>query len=182
MCQQAGTSLFKVAIVKVLSIICMSVKRIGGEDAWCGSTNWLHEYQLLEVEDHPLFADSYLLGDKENIKRYAKKRHLNPCTFEDLYFMHQISHGSKAVSRKTLERVWEERWQKYMPIRNVGQGKRCKKCAECSEGRKSALTAEDQLYWREIMKQHIEEIRADRNYSARFSPHTKQIWILGCCH
>ena len=169
-------------IVEAVLIILVSVMRIGGEGDLCEPCADLHEYQLLELEDHPLFADSLLLGNKDDIKRYAKKRHLNPCTFEDLYFMHSVANGNDAVSRSVLLKVWEERWQMYLPIRNVGQGKRCKKCAECSEGRRTAWMPDDLLYWQEMLKQHIDEIRADRNYSARLPPHTKQIWILGWCH
>ena len=42
------------------------------------------------------------------------------------------------VSKSTLLRCYQERWQKYLAFRDVGQGKRCSTCATLDQERTNA--------------------------------------------
>ena len=71
------------------------------------------------------------------------------------------------VSKSTLSRVWTKRWKKFLPFRNVGQGKRCKVCAKIDEERRQATTIEERAAVRQEKKNHIDAIMADRAVSGR---------------
>ena len=99
--------------------------------------------------------------------RYAPKRHLTPQKFEDLCFLHEMEEGDRAVSRSTLRRCWDARWQHFLVIRNVGQGKRCRVCAIGSEQRAQATTIDEMAALTARIQQHIDVVMADRNHSTR---------------
>ena len=119
--------------------------------------------ECLEDSEHPLFIMHYCLGPEQ--KRYVPKRYLNPGTFEDLWMMHQGTGGG--VGRSTLYRVWKERWARFLPFRNVGQGKRCKVCARISEERVRATTLQEKADIIDEKSAHVQEVMADRNVSSR---------------
>ena len=81
------------------------------------------EYELLTLSDHPLLALNVCLAREDG--RYAPKRFLNPGVFEDLVQLHSACAPEDRVSKSTLRRVWQTRWEKLMPFRSWGQGKRC---------------------------------------------------------
>ena len=71
------------------------------------------------------------------------------------------------VSKSTLHRVWRTRWRKFLPVRNVGQGKRCKVCAKIDEERRQATMIEERAAVRQERKNHIDAIMSDRAVSGR---------------
>ena len=71
------------------------------------------------------------------------------------------------VSKSALYRAWKQRWKKFLAFRNVGQGKRCKVCAQNDEERLQAATAEERAAVTQEKKNHIKSIMADRTVSVR---------------
>lgn len=128
----------------------------------------LDDWHVVEA-DHPLSELSLLIPDPSNpcrSNRWAPVKHLNPQKFEDIFVLHQLQCGDASVSLATLRRCWNDRWSTHLKIRDVGQGKRCKICAELSEARQCA--GPDTLDG--ILEQyrfHIDSVMADRNHSVR---------------
>ena len=80
--------------------------------------------------------------------------------------MAETSEGER-VSKSTLYTTWNSQWKKYMPFRNIGQGKRCRVCAQLDEARANATTRVEK---HELVKEkmvHISEIKADRSINVR---------------
>ena len=128
------------------------------------------ETVIVTSPDHPLWENSALIPDPSNpeiSQRRVPVKHMNPQRFEDIVLLHEIQCGADAVSPSTLRRCWHDRWCSYLPIRNIGQGKRCKICAELSEERVQATTPEEQALVRERAQFHIDSVMADRNHSVR---------------
>ena len=126
------------------------------------------EHQLVDVPSHPLWNLSIAIPMQDaSEKRYAPKRYLNPGCFEDLFSMHQASQGDSAVSKSTLNACWNQRWKRFLDFRNIGQGKRCRKCAKLDEERLQAVTADEKHQLAMAKQAHIEEVKADRQVSTR---------------
>ena len=112
----------------------------------------------------------FVLGtgeDPTKAKKYARKKHIDFCTFEDIVAMHKSELGINAVSRPTLKRCWETRWSSVIVIKNIGQGKKCRKCAIIEERRRKAVDQEDKARLSEELRLHHDENKADRNYTVR---------------
>ncbi len=71
------------------------------------------------------------------------------------------------VSMSTVLRVWHERWEKILPFRHVGQGKRCRICARLDEERVQAVTLDARAAILERTSYHIKEVCKDREMSIR---------------
>ena len=128
------------------------------------------EFDLVEMDNHPLWSLGVLVPDPhapEKTLRYVRKKHINHCSFEDIYQTHCAEMGATAVSRSTLRRCWQERWMKFIKVKNIGQGKRCRKCAILAMRRKNTTDPVEQAKIAEELKLHHDENRADRNTSGR---------------
>ena len=130
----------------------------------------MDEMELVTSPDHPLWTNAALIPDPSNpmhSHRHAPVKHLNPQRFEDIFLLHELQCGPGAVSICTLRRCWDERWSKFLKIRDIGQGKRCKICAELAEERVQAADPAAQAVVRDKTKFHIDSVMADRNHSVR---------------
>ena len=120
------------------------------------------EYELVDNPSHPLWDKSLLLGDQ----RYAPKKYLTPGTFEDLWMLYCNQPDRDKVSKSTLHKAWWN-WRRFMPFRNIGQGKRCKLCAVLSEERAQATSEEERQEVARKKGLHVEEVKADRAVNVR---------------
>ncbi len=132
----------------------------------------LGEFDIIEINNHPLWMHSLLVPDPKDPQatlRYARKKHIQRMTFEDILHWHQAEVGAnQAVSRSTLKRCWDERWSKFLLLKDHwGQGKRCRMCANIAEKRRTSVSAEDRAELAEMLTLHHDEIKADRNSSVR---------------
>ena len=120
--------------------------------------------------DHPLWENSALIPDPANpmvSHRRVPVKHLNPQKFEDIFLLHELQCGADAVSYATLRRCWNDRWSQFLKIRDIGQGKRCRECAELSEERSQATTPDAIAAVREKTQFHIDSVMADRSHAVR---------------
>jgi hypothetical protein len=121
-------------------------------------------YERIDDADHPLWALRIFVV----AEHYAPKRYLNPGCFEDLWMMHEVMEKVEdQVSKSTLRRVWCDRWKKFLPFRNVGQGKRCRVCAKIDQERVQATTTDERAAVAQEKKDHIRNVMADRVVSVR---------------
>ena len=124
------------------------------------------ELAAIEHDNHPLWTRSLALS---GTKGQAPRRFFNPGTFEDIFNSHKFDKGDEAVARSTLKRCFDERWGQFISWRNVGQGKRCKRCAECDERRLKATSQEEKKECDAEKFQHVDETKLDREASSRTS-------------
>ena len=125
----------------------------------------LDGHALVDDEQHPLWALSMLAADG---KHYVPKRYLNPGGFEDLWLMYEaMVSPEEQVSKSTLLKVYRERWDKYLVFRGIGQGKRCRTCAQLDEERLQAAGNDERFEVAAKKRKHIADIMADRNVSIR---------------
>lgn len=126
----------------------------------------LDEYEVVDTPEHPLWAISTHV--EASGSRYVPKRYLNPGCFEDLWLAYQAQTDvANQVSKSTLLKVWHARWSKYLPFRNIGQGKRCRVCAVIDEERVQATSPDERAQVLKNKITHIQEISADRDVSVR---------------
>ena len=123
-----------------------------------------NEHQGVEP-DHPLWNLCQALGNPKD--RTTQKRYLNPGCFEDLWAQYSMASGAQGVSKSTLHTAWNLRWKRYMPFRNIGQGKRCRICARLDEDRRQASTEEDKALAVAAKTTHIDEVQQDRAVNVR---------------
>ena len=81
--------------------------------------------------------------------------------------LHERRAGDEAVSRSTLQKVWRSRWNKYMQFRTLGQGKRCKICAELDELIRKAVDPDEREEYEKKKDQHIAGVMLDRDSHTR---------------
>ena len=125
-------------------------------------------HELVEGPAHPLWDMAAILpgGPKEN--KYVPKRYLNPGTFQTLWNQYALETPiDDQVAQSTLYRTWRSTWRKFMPFRNIGQGKRCRICANLDESHRKANTDEEKRVILESKMKHIEEIKSDRLINVR---------------
>ena len=120
------------------------------------------EHELLDMPDHPLWLHAFAIGEST----YVRKRTLNKMSFQDLYVMH-CGDTAEPVSLSCLRRAWHGRWSKFLPMRNIGQGKRCKTCAELSERRRKARTEDEKAELVAATHSHRVSMECDRNCTIR---------------
>jgi len=129
------------------------------------SSEDLRQHDALDSEspDHPLWSVSVLAADNT---RHVPIRYLNPGCFEDLYCLYTAEHDDhQRVSKSTLYKAWAERWKKFIRFRNIGQGKRCKLCAQIDEERLNATTVDEKQAVAQLKHEQIKKIKADREVS-----------------
>ena len=132
------------------------------------------ELAAIEHENHPLWTRSLALS---GTKGQAPRRFLNPGTFEDLYNQHTFEKGDEAVARSTLKRCFDAQWSQFISRRNIGQGKRCKRCAELDERRQKATSQAEKYECDEEKDEHINETKLDRLASSRSSHLSRQSFL-----
>ena len=66
-----------------------------------------------------------------------------------------------------MSECWNENWKRFLNFRNVGQGKRCRVCAKLDEERVAAVSTAEKLQVAVAKKEHINQVKADRQVSMR---------------
>ena len=124
------------------------------------------------ASDHPLAALSMNLrqsrGDPDPHGRvYAPKRYLNFGSEQQLFQFYQEDEDSGSqVSRSTFKKAWAK-WQKFLPLKNSGEGSKCNTCADLTLQRAEATEPSDRIRIDGLKQQHLQTVMADRSYSVR---------------
>ena len=69
----------------------------------------------------------------------------------------------------------EPLWCKYLIVKNIGQGKKCRICSGLAEERRKEPTKEGKAEITERLNQHCEENKADRNTAVHPLPHLEHL-------
>ena len=118
---------------------------------------------------HPLWGIQVDAVRQGNGQVLVPKRWINPGCLEQLwvdYCTDQSVEGDRA-SHSTFRKAWKETWSKLMPFRDVGQGKRCRECAQLDEEARQAITEEEKAALAQRKARHITEVMADRQVGVR---------------
>lgn len=129
------------------------------------------EHEIVAA-DHPLAALSLNLrqsnADADPHGRvYVPKRYLNFGSEQQIWNFYQEDEDvAHQISRSTFRKAWEK-WRRFLPLKNSGEGSKCNACASLTLQRSEATEPSERVRIDGLKQAHLQTVMADRNFSVR---------------
>ena len=123
------------------------------------------QHEIVHDDSHPLCSISVNLDGKKSAM--IPKRYLNFATAEDFWRFYVVDVAKdQQCSRKTFFRGYE-RWKKFLPLKDPGEGTKCSICATLAEQKAQCTSKMAREQVDLDLKDHLERVRGDRSVNNR---------------